>query len=244
MENTVKQLVDAWNDNGSALVLTGAGVSTESGLMDFTGEGALFGGVSTHKILSRDFFESERAIFWKYCRERLYSSTVLPNLAHQTLAEWEETGLVSGIITQNIDGLHQIAGSVNVVELHGNMLTVVCDGCGKQALVEAFYTSTLTKGICIQCKSAIRPKIILYGEKLDAVVMAAAEKMIDNATMLVVIGTRVKTTAPFDLINRFKARVNSTLAYIGKPPPDMAGFDIVLEGKIGDIITELRNFLF
>ena len=239
----IKELCESWHESGSAVVLTGAGASTESGLLDFTGEGSEYGGASARELLTREFMLRDPGVFQEYCRNRLYSGFARPNIFHTSLAQWEKSGLVSAIITQNIDRLHQQAGSVNVIELHGNMLRVYCDECKRDASAETYFMRDARIRYCPHCRGIIRPDIILYGEKLDSSVLDSALKLIDNVPMLIVAGTRMKVTAPLDIVERFQ-RHPGVCVYIGDTPPAMCNFDILIEGRIGDITTELRKVMY
>lgn len=243
MESGIKQLCNAWYEAGSAVFLTGAGVSTESGLLDFTGAGSVFRGASSKELLSREFMLRDPVVFHEYCRKRLYNPAVRPNLMHKALAQWEVSGLVAGIITQNIDSLHQRAGSENVIELHGNMLTMYCDSCKQWAATEEFYKKEPCRVICPHCGGVIRPSIVLYGEKLAEETLAKALDAIDNIPLLIVAGTRIKVTAPLDIVERFK-RHPGVSVYIGDTPPETCDFDILLKGRIGAIVEKLRVNIF
>lgn len=243
MKEKVKALCDAWNEAGTAVFLTGAGASTESGLLDFTGVGSLYGGAPVTTLLSRDFMLENPALFNEYCRERLYSPYSRPNIFHKSLAMWENTGLVSSVITQNVDSLHQKAGSQNVLELHGNMRRVYCDTCNKGAPASQLYGRKERINKCPHCGGTIRPSIILYGEKLNQKVFDSALHYVDNVPMLIVAGTRLRVTAPIDIVERFK-RHPGFCAYIGLTPPEGSDFDLIIQGKLGDITKEMSKYMF
>jgi len=243
MQDNLKLLCDAWNEAGSAVFLTGAGVSTESGLYDFTGVGATYEGASVNELLSREFMLENPEVFNEYCRKRLYVPFAQPNSFHKALAMWEETGLVTAVITQNIDSLHQKAGSKTVIELHGNMLRVYCDSCKRHATANQLFGRVNRVNKCPHCGGTIRPTILLYGEKLENQVYQAALDLVDSVPLLIVAGTRLKVTAPIDIVERFK-RHTGICAYIGLTPPAGCDFDIVIEGKLGDITAELKKQMF
>lgn len=244
MLESVKALCKAWNEAGSAVVITGAGASTESGVPDFTGEGGIYGGASVKKILSRDFMLANPQLFNQYCRERLFSPFTRPNSFHKALAEWEETGLVTAVITQNIDSLHQLAGSKNVVELHGNMQRVYCDTCKRGASAHLLYGQVNRMNKCPHCGGVIRPSILLYGEQVSPAAYASAKRCVESVPLLIVAGTRMRVTAPQDLLERFKQYSGGVCAYIGAEPPDITSFDIVVTGKLGEITAEMKKYMY
>ncbi|GHU92615.1 NAD-dependent protein deacetylase [Clostridia bacterium] len=228
----------AWREAGSAVFLTGAGVSTESGLRDFTGANGRYAEHSTQEILSHDFMLANPSLFQQFCRERLYAPNARPNVFHKAAAAWERSGLSSGIITQNIDRLHHAAGSVNIIELHGNMQSVYCDACGAEFPLLAFMSKPIRGEHRCNCGGMCRPAIVLYGEKLSGNVLGEALSIIDRAPLLIVAGTRVRVTAPLDIMSRFKERPGVSV-YIGDTPPDTCDFDITIKGQIGEITEQL-----
>lgn len=244
MQEAVKKLCKAWNEGGTAVFLTGAGASTESGLNDFTGAGGVYEKASVKRILTRDFMLENPVIFNEYCRNRLYAPFAKPNKFHKALADWEETGLITAIITQNIDSLHQRSGSKKVLELHGNMQRVYCDTCKREAKSKQLYERANRKNKCPHCGGVIRPAILLYGEHIDKDVYSEALRLVENVPMLIVAGTRLKVTAPIDIIDHFKKKTGGIVAYIGNTPPDNCEFDIMVEGKLGEIVDEMKKYMF
>lgn len=242
MTDKIKAFCDAWNEAGTAVFITGAGASTESGLTDFTGDGATFGGAPVRQLLSREFMLENPDLFNEYCRTRLYSPFAQPNSFHKALAMWEETGLVAAVITQNIDSLHQRAGSKNVIELHGNMETVYCDACKRSASTHLIYGQVQRINKCPHCSGTIRPAIVLYGEQLNKQVHAAALEYVDKVPLLIVAGTRMKVTAPIDLIERFRLHPGICV-YMGATPPEAGDFDIVLQGRLGELTAEIKKYM-
>lgn len=186
----------------------GAGVSTESGIPDFRGNGGLYGeetyfGERPETILSGTYLRKHPENFYEYYREHMLYPAAKPNDAHRILAKWEKEGRLSAVVTQNIDGLHQMAGSKNVLELHGSVLRNYCTRCGKE-----FDFTRVAKGeglpICDVCGDIIRPDVVLYGEGLDMDTFSAAEWMIANADVLLVGGTSLTVYPAASLVHAFR----------------------------------------
>lgn len=168
----------------------GAGVSTESGIPDFRSAGGVFDEKWPHPpevMVSRSFFQENPEWFYDFYRTKMIFPNAQPNACHKKLAQLEESGKISAVITQNIDGLHQAAGSKNVLELHGSVLRNYCTSCGRTYGLEAI---TETEGIphC-ECGGTIRPDVVLYEEALDDAVVEAAVNEIANCDMIIVAGT-------------------------------------------------------
>ena len=189
------------------VVLTGAGISTESGIKDFRSSTGIYQ-LAPEYVLSLDYFYSHPKEFYQFAIENLYHPGALPNKGHQILAKWEKEDKVTQIITQNIDGLHQKAGSQNVIEFHGTMKSATCLNCGKSYTTEemkdrrkkmdSFY-------ICNHCDSKnpknryIKPDVVLYGDAGEWFTETGFKKvihLIDGADLLLVLGTSLKVT-PF-----------------------------------------------
>ena len=168
----------------------GAGVSTESGIPDFRGVDGLYRKKFEYppeQIISRTFFQENPEYFFRFYREKMLPLGFRPNITHRVLARWEEEGKLSAVVTQNIDGLHQKAGSKNVFELHGSVLRNYCMCCHQ------FYTADFVKNCgdvprCV-CGGTVKPDVVLYGEGLDQDTIEGAVTAIYNADLLIVGGT-------------------------------------------------------
>ena len=168
----------------------GAGVSTESGIPDFRGVDGLYHqkyDFPPEEIISRRFFRSHPEEFYKFYKDKMLPLGFEPNITHRVLARWEEEGRLSAVVTQNIDGLHQKAGSKTVHELHGSVLRNYCQQCGK------FHSAEFVKdseGVpkC-ECGGTVKPDVVLYGEGLDEKTMYDAMMAIYHADLLIVAGT-------------------------------------------------------
>ena len=169
----------------------GAGVSTESGIPDFRSADGLYrrrGAVPPETVLSAEFFYAHPAEFYAFYREKMLVLDAQPNAAHRVLAGWEEKGILSAVVTQNIDGLHQKAGSRRVFELHGSIHKNTCLTCGRKFTGEEIAK---TQGVphCPSCGGIVKPDVVLYGEPLDGETVEGAVDAIASADTLIVAGT-------------------------------------------------------
>lgn len=238
MENT--QLSDWINASPRTVFFGGAGVSTESGIPDFRSENGIFKalekyGRSPETLLSHTYFSLRPDVFFEYYMENLLVTDAEPNPAHLALAHLEQTGKLSAVITQNIDGLHQKAGSKNVLELHGSIYRNYCLKCGKKFGIERIQES---EGIprC-SCGGIIRPDVVLYEENLPEGVFEKAIEEVRNASLLIIGGTSLAVYPAAGLLQYFRG---SHLVLINKsetPYDSMA--DLVIREPIGKVFSEL-----
>lgn len=200
-----KIMADLILQSKNAVFLGGAGVSTESGIPDFRSANGLYskkiGNVSPEIILSNDFFYSYTELFFDFYRNNLVFKNAKPNIAHKFLAKLEDLGILNCIITQNIDGLHQLAGSKNVYELHGSIHSNHCIRCNEKYYLNSVMTSN---GIprC-DCGGIIKPDVVLYGEPLPDNVYSSAVKAIEKADLIIIGGTSLNVYPAAYLINYF-----------------------------------------
>jgi NAD-dependent deacetylase len=190
---SIEQLAAMLRASDNIVFFGGAGVSTESNIPDFRSENGLYETESGHQyppetILSHDFFMSHPKAFYDFYRKKMIYPDAAPNKAHLALARLEEMGKLKAVITQNIDGLHQMAGSKNVFELHGSIHKNYCMQCGKTFDLDAVVHSTDIP-ICTHCGGRLRPNVVLYGEGLDHDVIEGAVKAIQRADVLIIGGT-------------------------------------------------------
>lgn len=195
----------------------GAGVSTESGIPDFRSGSGLYSTAtrarySPEQILSRSFFLQHPAEFFAYYRTHLLYPAARPNPAHQALAAWERAGKLSAVITQNIDGLHQAAGSHRVLELHGSVHSNTCLGCSKRFGLDVMLHATSIPR-CDACQGIIKPDVVLYEEGLDGDVLDAAVVELEQADTLIVGGTSLVVYPAAGLVHAFRG---SNLVLINK----------------------------
>ncbi len=235
------QLKDWIEASPRTVFFGGAGVSTESGIPDFRSENGIFKalekyGRSPETLLSRTFFDLRPDVFFEYYRENLLITDVQPNQAHLALAKLEARGKLSAVITQNIDGLHQKAGSRHVLELHGSIRRNYCMKCGKRYGIEKLQQ---TEGIprC-ECGGIIRPDVVLYEENLPMGVFEEAESEVRQADLLIVGGTSLAVYPAAGLLNYFRG---SHLVLINKsetPYDSMA--DLVIHDPIGQVFAGMN----
>ena len=231
----LKKLVDG-SDN--IVFFGGAGVSTESGIKDFRSVDGLYRQTFKYPpetMLSHTFFETHTEEFYDFYRSKMLAPDAQPNAAHRKLAQWEREGKLKAVITQNIDGLHQKAGSREVLELHGSVLRNYCRRCGKFYGVEAVAAST---GIprCA-CGGIIKPDVVLYEESLDEGVMEKALQYIANADMLIIGGTSLVVYPAAGLVRYYRG---SKLVVINR---DATGIDadaaLCISAPIGEVLGQL-----
>ena len=221
--------------------LGGAGVSTESGIPDFRSAQGLYqkqACLKPEEILSHSFFKKEPAAFFNFYRANMLYPQAQPNLVHRTLARWEQEGKVQAIVTQNIDGLHQKAGSRNVLELHGSIYENHCLGCAKKYGLEMILN---TQGIpkCPYCGGIIKPDVVLYEEALNEKVLNQAISAISSADLLMVGGTSLNVYPAAGLIHYLK---RGNLVLLNKTATEMdACADLVIHDTLGDIFSQLQE---
>lgn len=207
MEESWKVLKD-WIDGSDNIVFFGgAGVSTESGIPDFRSTDGLFNQEYAYPpevIVSHSFFQAQPEEFFRFLRDRMIFPGAKPNAAHRALARLEEAGKLRAVITQNIDGLHQLAGSRNVLELHGSMLRHYCLACGARYGLD-FVAGTQGIPRCA-CGGIVRPDVVLYEEGLDGEVLDAAVRAIEEADVLIVGGTSLVVYPAAGLIDYYPGR--------------------------------------
>ena len=224
-------------ESGSIVFFGGAGVSTESGIPDFRGTGGLYHqqyAYPPETILSHSFFERNPEEFFRFYRDKMLFLDAQPNAAHRKLAEWEAAGKLQAVITQNIDGLHQKAGSRRVLELHGSVLRNHCQTCGTFYGVEAITDST---GVprC-RCGGIIKPDVVLYEEGLDEEVLMAAVSAIRHAEVLIIGGTSLTVYPAAGLVRYYRG---NKLVVINKTELPGTEADLTICGPIGQVMAQL-----
>ncbi|NLC73009.1 MAG: NAD-dependent protein deacylase [Ruminococcaceae bacterium] len=233
--STLKQWID---DSDNIVFFGGAGVSTESGIPDFRSVDGLYNQkwkYPPETILSRSFFDRDPEEYYRFHHEKLVIDGVSPNIAHKRLAELEAEGKVKAVITQNIDGLHQAAGSRNVIELHGSILRAYCTRCRKPFPADAMNNAK-TVPHC-DCGGIIRPDIVLYEEPLNSAVMSEAIKLISEADVLIVGGTSLGVYPAAGLLNYYNGN-KLALVNLSKTPYDNYA-NLVINEKIGEVFSKI-----
>ena len=238
-EEKIEALRKAVDKAENIVFFGGAGVSTESGLPDFRGEQGLYRqkyGLPPESYFSVRLLEYDPEEFFKFQRKRILGYDAKPNAEHLKLAEWEKQGKLRAIITQNIDGLHQEAGSKKVIELHGNIKHCHCMVCHKSYKISAVME---TEGIprCKICRGIIKPDTVLYGEKLDVRLLEKAADHIRKADMLIVGGTSLTVNPAVSLVHECKDKP-LVIINLGLTPLDGRA-NIRIYDKIGKVFSAL-----
>ena len=236
MTEAVKTLKDWIEHSDNIVFFGGAGVSTESGIPDFRSTGGLYNqqyDYPPETILSHSFYEQKPEEFFRFYRNKMLCLDAKPNAAHRKLAEWEAQGRLKAVITQNIDGLHQKAGSRNVLELHGSVLRNYCTKCGAFHGVEDIVNST---GVprC-QCGGIIKPDVVLYEEGLDEDVMMRSVSAIRRADVLMIGGTSLTVYPAAGLVRYYRG---NKLVVINKTDLG-AGADLTITEPIGEVMAQI-----
>jgi len=238
MQEKMKQLKQMLDESKKVVFFGGAGVSTESGIPDFRSVDGLYRQqwkYPPETILSRSFFLRDPMEYYRFHRAKLVVEGVEPNTAHLRLAELEREGKLTAVVTQNIDGLHQRAGSKNVLELHGSILRAYCSRCGKKHDADIInYGEGLP--LC-DCGGIIRPDIVLYEEPLDEGILTESIRLIREADMLIVGGTSLNVYPAAGLIDYYRG---NKLVLINLSPTAYDSYaDLVINEKIGMVFSQI-----
>ena len=243
-DSRIEKLNELIKNSKKTVFFGGAGVSTESGIPDFRSKDGLynvrdvqFEQYAPEYLLSIDCLENEPKVFFEYYRQKLDTHGIEPNKAHYKLAELEKAGLLAGIITQNIDGLHQRAGSVNVAEVHGSTLRNYCSRCGKKFPADYIFKSTGDYPVCDACGGMVRPDVTLYGEMLPEGEIYKADSYIRGAELLIVGGTSLTVWPAAGYVSRFRG---GHLVIINRDSTAYDGSaDLVFHESIGEVLSQV-----
>lgn len=229
-----------WIDGSSRIVFFGgAGVSTESGIPDFRSTDGLYNQKYKYppeEMLSRTMYERHTEEFYDFYRDKLLYPDAKPNAAHRKLAELERAGKLSAIVTQNIDGLHQAAGSRTVYELHGSVLRNYCRKCHK--LYDLGFILHSTGVPRCECGGVVKPDVILYEESLDERTLQRSVQAIAEADMLIIAGTSLAVYPASGLVHYYNG---DRLAVINRSPTPLdAHAGLVISGSVGAVLDQIR----
>lgn len=239
MENIEK--LQQWIDECNNIVFFGgAGVSTESGVPDFRSVDGLYNqkyDYPPETILSHTFYRQKPEEFYRFYRDKMLYEGIKPNKAHLKLAELEKKGKLKAVVTQNIDGLHQAAGSKTVYELHGSVLRNYCEEC--HAFFDMKYILN-SEGVpkCTKCGGPVKPDVVLYEEGLDSTTMNGAIDAISKADMLIIGGTSLAVYPAAGLINYYNGS-KLVLINMSSTPMDSRA-DLVIYEKIGEVLGQIK----
>lgn len=216
----------------------GAGVSTESGIPDFRSQDGLYSmkyDVPPERILSADYFYEHTEEFYRFYRDKMLPLDAKPNIVHKKLAEWEREGRLLAIVTQNIDGLHQAAGSKRVFELHGSIHRNRCLHCGRPMSAKEIAES---EGLpYCRCGGLVKPDVVLYGEPLDGETVQGAVDAISDADMLIVAGTSLSVYPAASFVNCFQGK-HLVLINRDQTPLDKK-CELVIHRGLGEVFSEI-----
>ena len=240
MTDDIKQLKEWIDQSNNIVFFGGAGVSTESNIPDFRSVDGLYNlnyDYPPETILSHTFFMRNPEEFFRFYKDKMLYLDAKPNAAHLKLAEWEQQGKLKAVVTQNIDGLHQLAGSRTVYELHGSSLRWPCMKCGKVYPMEyALREENKPIPHCADCGGVVRPGVVLYEEGLDEEILENAVRAIRNADTLIVGGTSLVVYPAAGLIDYFHGK---HLVLINKTETKAdAMAELVIRDSIGKVLNE------
>jgi len=238
----MKLIAELLRNSKYTVVFTGAGMSTESGLPDFrTKNTGLWENVDPTLIASVDSMNRDVERFFQFYRERVLGvKDCLPHIGHELLVEWEKSGIIDSIITQNVDGFHNRAGSKNVMELHGTLQTVHCQQCGLEFSSEKYETNHF---YCT-CGGKLRPSVVLFGEGLPEEPFVKAIKESEKADLFIVLGSSL-TVTPANQFPLLAKEHGAKLVIVNLEPTEFDGYaDLVInDRKIGELLIEINEKL-
>ena len=235
----IKRLQEIFDDSNRIVFFTGAGVSTESGIPDFRSQDGLYNTKYKYppeQIISHSFFMHNPEEFYRFYKDKMIFLDAKPNAAHLKMAELEKAGKCLGVVTQNIDGLHTMAGSKTVYELHGTIHRNYCMKCGREYSLEYIVDS---EGVprC-ECGGMVKPDVVLYEEGLDGATMNGAVRMINKADCLVITGTSLVVYPAAGLVNYFEGKYLVVINKTQTPRDSMA--DLCIYDSVGKVLSQIE----
>ena len=237
-KNNIERLLQIIKNARHAVFFGGAGVSTDSGIPDFRGAGGLYTseGEGNEYYLSRRCLTVDPFAFYRFYNKNMVFPDAKPNRAHIALAKLEEKGILKSVITQNIDGLHQKAGSRRVIELHGTVSRFYCMRCGK-VFDSAYVAEYSDVPKCSACGGIVRPDVTLYGEALDGITFRDAENEVAAADVLIAGGSSLTVFPAASLVGNFAGKHLIIINYSPTPYDDSAEF--VIRDSLSDVLSAL-----
>ncbi len=235
----IEKLHELIENSRHTVFFGGAGMSTESGIPDFRGSGGLYTseGAGNEYYLSRACLQREPEEFFRFFREHMVFPNAKPNAGHYALARLEVEGKLSAVLTQNIDGLHQAAGSKRVLELHGTLSRSYCSRCGKVYDGSFLHADGVPK--CEKCGATVRPDVTLYGEALDGFVFREAEGEIAKADLLIVGGSSLTVYPAASLVGNFEGKYLVIINYSETAYDERA--ELVIRASVGEVLGNLAS---
>lgn len=239
MNEKIMRLKEIIDRTDNLVFFGGAGVSTESGIPDFRSTDGLYNmkyKYPPETIVSHTFFVRRTEEFYEFYKDKMMALDAKPNKAHEKLAQWEQEGKCKAVITQNIDGLHQMAGSKRVLELHGSIHRNYCTKCGK------FFDAAYVKNsdgipVCDDCGGLIKPDVVLYEEGLDNQTVSDAVHAISHADVLIIGGTSLAVYPAAGMIDYFRGKHLILINRSSTPRDGQA--DLIINDSIGEVFGQL-----
>ena len=240
----IAQLQEMIDQSPRIVFFGGAGVSTESNIPDFRSSDGVYSvqvgrHLTAEQLVSHTMFERYSEDFFDFYKKYLLYPNAKPNAAHRYLARLEETGKLKAVVTQNIDSLHEMAGSKKVLKLHGSADRNYCTGCQRFYDLEAFLALAGLVPHCLDCGKVVKPDVTLYEEALDMDVFSQAAQAIREADLLIIGGTSLVVYPAASLIQYFQGKHLVVINKTSIPQDKQA--DLVIEGKIGQVFSQLRQ---
>ncbi len=239
-EEAILKLQKMITESDNIVFFGGAGVSTESGIPDFRSVDGLYNQTYDYPpetILSHTFYMQQKEEFYRFYHDKMLCLDVKPNAAHLKLAEMEQAGKLKAVITQNIDGLHQMAGSKEVLELHGSVHRNYCRKCAKE--FDAVYIKNCTGvPLCDECGGDIKPDVVLYEEGLDTQTMQKAVMYLSKADVLIIGGTSLAVYPAAGLIDYYRGNKLVLINRSATPMDKRA--DLLIQGSIGEVFSQIH----
>lgn len=240
MSEKIETLQKWITESNRIVFFGGAGVSTESGIPDFRSVDGLYNqkyDYPPETILSHTFYRRKPEEFYRFYHDKMLCLDAEPNAAHRKIAELEQAGKLTAVVTQNIDGLHQAAGSKKVLELHGSVLRNYCEECGK------FFDGQYMKAasgvpVCDACGGGVKPDVVLYEEGLNQDILSESIRSIREADMLIIGGTSLVVYPAAGLVDYYQG---NKLVLINKSATARDGMaDLVIQGSIGEVLSQIQ----
>ena len=236
----IEQLQKIFDESNRIVFFTGAGVSTESGIPDFRSVDGLYNQKYRYppeRIISHSFFRDNVEEFYRFYKDRMVYPLARPNAAHKKMAEFEAAGKCIGVVTQNIDGLHTVAGSKNVYEVHGTINKNYCTKCHRFYSLDEIMAKD---GVpyCDDCGAVIKPDVVLYEEGLDDLTVSGAIRAISQADCLVITGTSLVVYPAAGFVNYFNGKYLVVINLSSTSSDSSA--DLVVHGKVGEVLSQIK----
>ena len=241
--DTIEKFLEMIETSDNIVFFGGAGVSTESGIPDFRSVDGLYNqkyDYPPETILSHSFYINKTEEFYRFYRDKMICPDAKPNITHLKLAELEQAGKLKAVVTQNIDGLHQAAGSKRVLELHGSVHRNYCRKCGKGFPAEYILKTTTKIPLCDKCSGELKPDVVLYEEGLDQQTLEDSVFYISHADMLIIGGTSLAVYPAAGLIDYYRG---NKLVLINKSTTPMdKKAELVIQAGLGEVFEKIPDY--